>query len=150
MIDTKNERVRASPFRRPFAWRKPQDLQHVPIRVLEVEGTNPAGLWVPIRQPLWARRNVDDAGALQPRIRTVHVADDDRDMLEPAVLAARVGGNRPSAGREEFQELNALVAQPHLHDAQPWLGGPVQPIPQLTTPLPVAPLLRTAHGAGKR
>ena len=45
----------------------------------------------------------------------VHVAHDDRDMLEPMVVAAAVDRDRPPFGRQEIDELDVLLpkAQPN-------------------------------------
>ena len=42
----------------------------------------------------------------QPRVRAVHVAHDDRDVLEPAIVAARVGRHRPPARRQVLGQLD--------------------------------------------
>ena len=55
----------------------------------------------------------------QPRVGPIHVADDDRDVLEPAVVAARVGGSRTPARREVFCELDRLGAECEAGRADP-------------------------------
>ena len=47
----------------------------------------------------------------QVLICAIHVGDDDRDVLEPRVVALRVRRRRPPARREELQQLDALVAE---------------------------------------
>jgi len=48
----------------------------------------------------------------QPRVGGVHVRHDDRDVLEPAVVAARVRRHRPAARGQELGELDLLAAKP--------------------------------------
>ena len=82
------------PVRIALARREPEDLEEVAVRVLEVEGADAAGVRVPVRQPLRRGRGVLDPVLAEPRIGPVHVAHDDRHVLEPAVVAARVGRHR--------------------------------------------------------
>ena len=62
----------------------------------------------------------------QLRIGRVHVADDDRDVLEPLVVAAAVDGDRAALGREIVDQLDLLVAQAQAHDARAHAEHPEQ------------------------
>src|SRR2546421_114217 len=45
----------------------------------------------------------------------VHVADDDRYMLKPTIVATGINGERSSFWRQVFRELDELVAEPHSY-----------------------------------
>src|SRR5437762_7817380 len=45
----------------------------------------------------------------------LHVADDDRYVLKPPIVATRINGDRPSFWRQVFRELDELVAEPHSY-----------------------------------
>src|SRR5437016_1581289 len=45
----------------------------------------------------------------------VHIADDDRYMLKPAIVATGIHGERSSFWRQVFRELDELVAEPHSY-----------------------------------
>jgi hypothetical protein len=57
----------------------------------------------------------------QPGVRGVHVADDDRDVLEPLVVAPAVDRDRPALRREIVDQLDLLFAEAQPDDprAQP-------------------------------
>src|SRR5437762_1668787 len=97
--------------------RELQDLQHMAVRVLEVEGADAAGLGVPVGQALRLGRDVLGAMLSQAPVRPVDVAHDDRDVLERAVVAARVRRDRPATRRQVFRQLDRLLAQPETDDA---------------------------------
>ena len=52
----------------------------------------------------------------QPAVSLVHVAYDDRHVLEPAIVTARVGRNRPAFRCQVFGQLDELVAESHPYD----------------------------------
>jgi hypothetical protein len=52
----------------------------------------------------------------QPIEGPLHVGRDDRDVLEPRIVAARVDGDRPAPGRQDLHQLDELVAKPHADD----------------------------------
>jgi hypothetical protein len=54
----------------------------------------------------------------QLRVCGVHVADDDRDVLEPLVVAPAVHRHRPPFRREVVDQLDFLAAQAQAHDAR--------------------------------
>src|SRR5438132_11156272 len=45
----------------------------------------------------------------------VHVADDDRYMLKPPIVATGIDGDRPSFWYQVFRQLDELVAEPHSY-----------------------------------
>ena len=115
-------RKRSSPgrchFARALAGREMQDLEHVAVGVLEVEGLD-AG-----RRPGSSRagaagrsRRARRGCARSQRVGARHVAHDDRDVLEGAVVAARVDRDRAAARRQVLGELERLVAEPQARDA---------------------------------
>src|SRR5262245_16522591 len=89
VIDTKEKPVaRSVPSLISLAYGKPQDLERMAVRVLEVERADPARIQVPIREALRRRRGVLDAMLSEPRVGTIHVAHDDRDVLKPTIVTA--------------------------------------------------------------
>ena len=100
------------PFRREI-----EDLQGMAVGVAEIEGADTAGVRVPVGQPLRFRRGVLYLVLAQPLIGAVHVADDDGDVLEPAVVAARVRREgRPWA--QILGQLDEFVSQLQARDAR--------------------------------
>ena len=53
-----------------------------------------------------------DVVITKPAIRLVHVADYDREMLEPEIVAVRVCRNRASLRCEIFGKLDFFIPQP--------------------------------------
>src|SRR5512146_1160036 len=104
------------PFGKPLGRREREDLERVAIRILEVERLDAARTGIPIGQPLWSGGRVLHPVRTQPRVCLVHVAHDDRDVLEPAVLTPRIHGNWTPARREVLRELDLLVAELHAND----------------------------------
>ena len=102
------DRVRCH-FASPLPGGKCRDLEEVPIGIAEVEGADPAGVRVPVGQPLRAGRRVLDAVLAAARAYAfVHVADDDRDVLEDAIVGPHVGRHRPALRRQELGQLDRL------------------------------------------
>jgi hypothetical protein len=58
-----------------------------------------------------------DVVPAQEPIGRVHVADDDRDVLEPLIVAPAVDRVRPALRREIVDQLDLLVAEAQAHDA---------------------------------
>ena len=61
-------------------------------------------------------------------IRLVHVADYDGDVLEPAVVAARVDGNRPALEGEIFGQFYDFVAELQARHAHARPENSLQPL----------------------
>ncbi len=108
-----------------FARRELEDFEVVAIGVAEVERLDAAGIRIPVRQRLRFGRRVTHLVVAQPPIRSVHVAHDDRDVLEPEVVAVRIDRNRPSVRHDEVHQFDDFVAQlqprdpyPHAEDAE--------------------------------
>ena len=60
----------------------------------------------------------------QPLVRTIYIADDERDVLKPAIVTTRVHRYRPPPRCEDlgqldkfFAELHAYYTHPHAEDA---------------------------------
>src|SRR2546425_11528068 len=103
MVDAQKQPVsRAVPLRLAFPLRKLQNLQRVTVWVFEVEGLDAAGVGVPVRQALGTGGSVLDLVLAQPLIGAVHVTNDNRNMLKPAIIAARVHWDRSALGRQIF------------------------------------------------
>src|SRR5262249_31336863 len=73
-----------------LARRKAQDFEEVAVGIAEVERLDAARAGIPIGQTLGLGRGVGDTVCAQMRIRPIHVADDDDDVLEPAIVAPRI------------------------------------------------------------
>src|SRR5262245_10467187 len=103
MIDAQKQAIRwLMPFRVALPSGKLQDLQRVTIGILEVKGSNAPGTGVPVRQALRPRRGVLDLVLAQPLVGSIHVADDKRDMLKPAVVTPRIQWDWSALGDEVF------------------------------------------------
>src|SRR5439155_13846846 len=87
-----------------------EDLEGMPIGIVEVEGADAARLGVPIREPLRRPRHALHAMRLEHRVGPLHVAHDDGDVLEPAVVAVCARGSRAPRRVEPGHELERLVA----------------------------------------
>src|SRR5262249_48013272 len=87
------------PLRVALAFRELQNLQGVSVGVFEIKSFDPACILVPIWQPLRPGRSVLDFMLAQPLIGALHIARDDGDVLEPAVVTARVCWQRATARR---------------------------------------------------
>jgi hypothetical protein len=59
-----------------------------------------------------------DGVLAQPLVGAIHVAHDDRNVLEPVVLTARVRRCRPSSRRQVLRQLDRLIPEPHAHDTR--------------------------------
>jgi hypothetical protein len=95
-----------------------QDFEGMAVGVLKVEGADAGSILVPVRQPLRSGGGVLNVVLPQNLVGAIDVADDDRDVLEPAIVALRVGF---AFGRQVLGQFNRLTAEPHPHHphAQP-------------------------------
>src|SRR5438105_14080455 len=82
------------------------------VRVFEIECANPGCAFIPVRQTLRRRRGVPHIVLPEPAVGAIHVADDNRNMLEPPVIAARVCRNWPSLWSKELGQFDLLLAEP--------------------------------------
>src|SRR6266849_6134763 len=94
-----------------------QNLHGMFIGVFEVESLDAARVFVPIRQTLRARGSVLDFVLPQNRIRTVHIADDDGDVLKPHVVASGIDGNGAALGSQKLQKLDGFASQLQCYDS---------------------------------
>src|SRR6266496_1050536 len=78
------------PLRITLPRRKPDDFQHMVLRVTKIERLDSAGVLVPVWQRLRRGRDVLYLVLEQSRVSFVHVAHDNRDVLKPAVETSRV------------------------------------------------------------
>ena len=101
----------AMPFLRTFAWGELENLQWMLVGILKVKRPDPAGILVPIGQPLRGGRSVFDFILPQPLVGLIHIADDDGDVLEPEVVAAGINRHGAALGSKVLDQLDALVSQ---------------------------------------
>src|SRR4051794_2872436 len=87
-----------------------KEFQCMAVGILEIEGANARGSFVPLRYGLWARRRELNSVLPKPCICLVHIANDDGDMLKPQIIASRIGGDRPSSWRKILSQFQLLVA----------------------------------------
>ena len=105
------------PFRIALALRELQNLQRMTIRVTEVEGLDPSGIRIPVRQPLRIRRNLLHLVLAKYGVRLIHVADDDSHVLEGEIVTARVWRNRRTSRADELQQFDSFVAERQIYSA---------------------------------
>ena len=56
-----------------------------------------------------------DLRITQPLVRAPHVAYDNGDVLKPAIIAARVGGNRAALRPCELHKVDVFIPEAHPH-----------------------------------
>ena len=81
----------------------------------------------------------------QQGVSLVHVADNDCNVLEPAIVAARVNRKRPSPGSEELDELNVLIPQAQPHSSQPQTENAQETLVFLSRDFAVGDLFESQH-----
>src|SRR5689334_21193820 len=114
MVDTEEDALtRPMPPRRALVGGKLEDLEWVTVWIAEVEGLDAPRVRVPVRQTLWTRRDLPHIVPTEPEVALLDVVGDDRDMLEPGIVAPRVGRGRPTTRRAELGQLDVLGAEPH-------------------------------------
>src|SRR6266404_1815115 len=120
VVDAEKQSVRRLvPLRIALVRREPQNFEVVTIRVTEVEGKDASGTFVPVGNSLRTGRGKLDVVLAQTLVGLVHITNDDRDMLKPMIVAARVDGNRAALGSQILNQLNMFVAQLHPDHAGP-------------------------------
>src|SRR5262245_23728777 len=87
-------RARTTPFRISLVGRERENFEKVPIRIAEIECVDATRVLVPVRQPLRSRRSVLDLVFPQPFIGSIHIAGDNSDVLEPAVVRSGIWRSR--------------------------------------------------------
>ena len=91
-----------------------------------------------------------DVVPAQQRVGLVHVADDDRDVLEPLVVAAAVGRDRPALGGEEVDQLDLLGAEAQAGDPRAQAEDAEQTLLGLARDLVLGDQLEWQHAAYRR
>src|SRR5882672_8406467 len=118
MIDSQEEFVACvMPFRITFAFGKLQDFQGMSIWILEIESLDSGSVLVPCRQKLRTSRSMFDLVLPEPGIRLIHVAGNNSDMLEPAVVAARVNRDGAAFRCKILRQLDNLVTELHTYNS---------------------------------
>src|SRR6266478_7049991 len=115
------------------------------VRVLKIEGRDAGSVLVPVRKPLRPGRSVLNFVLPQPGVRLVHIADNDGDVLKPAIVAARIDGDWSTFRRQVFCELDELVAEPHSYYAHSQPEYPFEVLVALPGDLGVRYLLERQH-----
>src|SRR5262245_31234935 len=120
MIDAQKEAIGLGlPLWIAFTRWELQDLQMVTIRIFEVKSLNAPSIGVPVWQPLRTGGGMLDLVLAQPLVGTIHVADDERDVLKPAIVTTRIHRDRPAPRGEEFGQLDEFLAEPHPYHPHP-------------------------------
>src|SRR5271166_6176708 len=101
------------PFRAAFILWKGEHFEEMAVRVAKVERLDSGGVFIPVRKPLRSGRSVLNLVLSKPRICSVHVAGDNGDMLEPAIIGPCFGGRWPTPGSQEFRQFDEFIAQAH-------------------------------------
>src|SRR5262249_17728303 len=83
VVDSEKKPARGSaPFFRALILRELQNLEWMPVRIFEIERLDSRSVLVPIGKALLPGRCMLDLVLAQPGIGFIHVADDDRNVLE--------------------------------------------------------------------
>src|SRR5437867_13153164 len=88
------------------------------LRVAEVERLDAARVLIPRRQGLRCGRDMLYLRLAQSCVSFVHVAHDDRDVLEPMVEAARILRDGPPFVEKMLRESDVLLAELKIHTPQ--------------------------------
>src|SRR5262245_6893803 len=105
------------PLRITLRRRELEDFQKVAVGIFEVKRADARSSLNVRGQELRPGGRMLNLVLAQPLVGAVHFTRDDGDMLEPAVVSARLRRERPSTGRKIFGELDELVAESHAHDS---------------------------------
>src|SRR5882672_9414820 len=100
MINAEKQSIVSLPFRIAFTFRKLKNLKPVRVRIAKIESFDAARVLVPVRQPLRTSRGMLDFVLAQQAVRLLHVAGDDCNVLEPAIVTAGVRRNWPAFRRK--------------------------------------------------
>src|SRR6266849_412378 len=120
VIDAHRELIgRTVPFLQTLVGRKLQYFDGMSVRILEIERRDAGSILVPVGKALRPGGGVRDLVLPQQTVGLVHVADDDGNMLEPAVVAARINRDRPPFRGEVFGEFDGFISQPHSYNPHP-------------------------------
>ena len=96
----------------------------MPVRIAEIKCRNICRLLIPDRQGLRNTRHKADVRVSHAGVGLIHIGNDNRDMLKPAIVAARIGRIRPPYRRFILREIQALAAEGKVRGLgmQCWLG----------------------------
>src|SRR6266513_2487175 len=120
MIDTEEEVIGIFlPTRIAFARWKIDELEIVLVGITKIKCFDSSGGGERCRQRLGPCRDELHFERAQFFKRLVHVAHDNRDMLKPKIVAARIHWNRPPARCEILCEIDKFISELHPHDAHP-------------------------------
>src|SRR6266516_3372125 len=120
MIDAEEEVIGLFlPTRIAFARRKIDDLEIVLVGIAKIKCFDSSGGGERCRQRLGPSRDELHFERAQFFKCLVHVAHDNRDMLKPKIVAARIHWNRPPARCEILSEIDKFISESHPHDAHP-------------------------------
>jgi hypothetical protein len=91
VVDPEEQLGPVLPARGAFPRRVLDQFQRMQVRVAEIHGANPAGVRVPGRERLRACGDRYGPGPQRELIGPVDIGNDDCEMLEPEIIAARGG-----------------------------------------------------------
>src|SRR4051794_16589279 len=99
------------PLLASFVRREREHLERVPVRVAEIECLDTAGVLVPVGKALRTGRRVLYFVLAKPSVCAVHIADNQRHVLEPAVVAAGIGRHGSALRGKILGQIEKLVAE---------------------------------------
>src|SRR6266498_5104591 len=147
VIDTEEKLVRLFlPTRIAFARRKIDDLEIVLVGITKIKCFDSSGGGERCRQRLGPSRDELHFERAQFFKCLVHVAHDNRDMLKPKIVAARIHWNRPPARCEILSEIDKFISELHPHDAHPRAKNAFQMFVLLSENFDVRDFLKRERG----
>src|SRR5882724_12686003 len=116
MVDPQKKTLSLVPFGVSFVGRKRKNLYRMAVGVFKVERLDAGRVFIPIRQALRAGGGVAYMVPAQLGVGLIHVAYDDRKMLEPSVVAVRIQRDGAPFRGQELPEFNVLFSQLQSRD----------------------------------
>src|SRR5205085_10524852 len=89
------------------------------VGIAKIKCANATGVRVPVRQPLRSWRSMLHLVFPEPLVCLIHVADDNGDVLKPAVIAARIDRGGTSFRGQILGQLDEFVAELQARAAEP-------------------------------
>src|SRR4051794_17844654 len=99
------------PFGASFVRGKPQQLERMTIRILELVRLDASRSAIGFRDRLRRAGDALQSERAQMLVCFVHVAHHDCEVLEPQIVGAAVDRDRLAAGGDVLLELNLLLAE---------------------------------------
>src|SRR5690606_29298800 len=108
------------------ARREVDDFEEMSVRVPEVKSPYASRRFVPFRNRLGRRRCERDFIFSQQLKCPFHIANDNGNVLEPAVITPRAWRIGPALGRKVLRKLYYLISEPHAYYPHPDPEHPFQ------------------------